>query len=97
MNRELSHWLLAGSILASGLIGIALGVAALSGFPNSKGGDSPASLGTGLAPAMLLVGVMTLLGLEVAHVIRRRPAHVIAAQPVGPQPAGAAQKTRVAR
>ena len=96
MNRESSHWLLAGSILASGLIGMVLSIASLGGFPNGAAGDTPVSLGNGLAMTTLLAGAAAMLGLELRHVSRRRPADATAVVVAGQHSPAATSRTRAA-
>ena len=94
MNRGLSVWLLAGSILASGLAGIALCVTSLAGLP-SGAGDSLAGPSGGATLAMLVAGAVVLLCLELAHLSGRRPADATAVHVAGQQSPGAL-RTRAA-
>lgn len=78
MNRARSYRLLVGSMVAAGLAGIILGAVSAAGFSGLVVGDSIASPASGLNRAILLVGGLMLLGLEMAHIASRRPRPAVA-------------------
>jgi hypothetical protein len=74
MNRTESHWLAIGSIVATGLVSVILGIVTLQGFRSSASGDlviSPTMV-SWISLAMVLVGTLVLLRLELEHVTSRR-------------------------
>lgn len=75
MNRNGSHWLAISWIVATGLISIILGIVTMNGFQSSASGDLMISstMWSGVSLAILLVGTLALLSLDLAHVMRRRP------------------------
>lgn len=75
LDRTENHWLVIGSIAAAGLVNIILGVATLNGFQSSGSGDLVVSstMGSGLNLAIVVVGILALLSLELAHVTRCWP------------------------
>jgi hypothetical protein len=77
MSRKESHWLAIGSLVATGLIGIVLGIVTMNGFQSSVSGDLVISstMGGGIGLATVLVATVALLRLEFAPMTRRRPKH----------------------
>jgi hypothetical protein len=67
------QWLAIASIVAIGTVS-ALLIVSLKGFQGSAGGDLAISSTSGIwtSPAILLAGVLVLLCLSLAHVVRRR-------------------------
>ena len=71
--RARAKWAPIGWIVALGTGGILLSSEALSGFRSSSGGDlALTTLGTWPSLVILLAGSLTLLGLELAHVMHQR-------------------------
>ncbi len=81
MNAKRSRWLAAGMLLTS-MVCLASGAAALCGIAGAPGGDLSVSSTSGAANLALALGAATLLGLDYARTITRRP-H----RPEGPRPA----------
>jgi hypothetical protein len=74
MNRRRSHWLNTGATVATGLVGIILGIVTLNGFQGSGSGDLVVSstMGSGVSLALVLAGTLALLSLDLAHATSRR-------------------------
>lgn len=85
MDRTGSHWLGIGSIVATVLVALIAGRATLDGFQSSASGDLavPAPLGGGLNLAILLVGTLVLVCLELGHVRSRRARQATLARSTG--------------
>jgi hypothetical protein len=85
MDRTGSHWLAIGSIVATSVVTIMMGIATLNGFESSASGDLvvPSAVGSGLNLAILLAGTLVLLSLEVGQVRSRRARHATLARPTG--------------
>jgi hypothetical protein len=77
MSVKGSHRLVVGSMIAMGLVGIVLGIVTMDGFQSSASGDLVISsiMGSGISLATILVGTVSLLGLEFARMTSRRPKH----------------------
>lgn len=81
-------------MVAAGVASIILSVVSISGFANPAGGDSIAMPLSGLTLATLLVGALTLLGLEMAHAASRWARLATVARAAGEPWAGPLRKTR---
>ena len=77
MSVKGSHRLAVGSIVATGLVGIVLGIVTMNGFQSPVGGDLVISsaVGGGISLAAVLAGASALLGLELARMRSRQPKH----------------------
>ena len=84
IDRTEDHWVVV-AVVATGLVSIILGVATLSGFQSSGSGDLVVSstMGGGLNLAIMLVGTLALLSLELAHRSGRRARHARVAVAAG--------------
>ncbi len=85
MRRNEHYWLLLGAVVATGLVTAFLAVASLNPYQNPSTGDILAApaIANSLTLAILLVGSIVLLGLELARETRRRRGRAGRAQVVG--------------
>lgn len=83
VNRKRRRELVVGSIVAAGVAAIILSVVSLTGFASPAGGDLMVTPISGLTLATLLVGMLTLLSLEMAHVSNRQARHVMVVRTAG--------------
>jgi hypothetical protein len=76
MNRKQSRWLGTGAIFATGFASVILGIGTLSGLGSSTSGDLAIS-STMIRGSTLgiLLATLALVGLALAHVMRRRLRH----------------------
>ena len=72
MNRSRSHGIAIATIAATSVASLALGVATLSGFGGSATGDVMVSSIPATSTALLLIGIIVLIELELAHAAGRR-------------------------
>jgi hypothetical protein len=87
MHTKGVHRFAVASIGATGLVGIIAGTVSLSGFQSPSSGDlASSSAGSGLIPAIVLVGTMALRSLQLVHIASLRPRRATATLAAGQRP-----------
>lgn len=83
MNRSRSRRFTGGAMVAAGVASIVLSNVSLSGLAGHADGDLMATPLNALTLVTLLVGVLTLLRLELAHIESRGATHDVVARATG--------------